>query len=400
MVNGDTGGRIGRAAAVLGRNGLAPVVAELARRYGASARPVQKVTVSLDDPGREAVAELLGMVRLPAARVDLSCARIAAVLGVAPGELRDVVEQLAGPVGDRAAQGAATRAELDAAVDRARDAARALGAVVEEWAGTKVRTTSGPVAGRAEAVAQVCAVVAAARPVRRPLAVVAAEATGDPHAFDLDTPRGKLLAECAAMAAGTAAPVGAAGRRAALARFGVAADDVSSTVATWGLVPQPGHPFAGSARAAAGCGEPLVWTLSMVTRHPVSSWPARVLVVENPSVLAVAAADRFDGVVICTSGRPSTAGTALVAQATAAGAKVDAHADFDAGGFGVIADLMTHGARPWRMDAADYLADVDRALVAADGAAVTTPWDPHLSRAFAEHRLVLYEEQVLDRLLS
>lgn len=390
------------AAAVLSRPALRPLVAELARRMGASERPVSQVTVTVDDDGRAAIAGLLGWTRLPPARVRVRTRRVAEAVGVGTEDLRTVVERIVGPVGNRAAQREASRSELLCAVDEATSAAAALGPRAQEWAAAKVRSLPGPVAQRAAAVVEVCAVLSAARPVRRPLAVVAAEATGDPHAFDLSTPRGALLVECAAVASGSPVPTSAAGRRDVLAGAGIVADELSSTVATWNLLPGGDHPLAVTAAQLTAAGEPLVWTLSMVRRWPIRRWPQRVLVVENPAVLSVAALERFDGTVICSSGRPSTAVLALVRDAVAAGARVDAHADFDQGGFGVLSDLVAAGACPWRMGAADYLAVADRSTVVAPGAsrAVSTPWDPDLAVRFAELGRVVFEEQLLDRLLA
>jgi uncharacterized protein (TIGR02679 family) len=126
-----------------------------------------------------------------------------------------------------------------------------------------------------------------------------------------------------------------------------------------------------------------------------------VLVVENPAVVAVAAADGFEGTVVCSSGRPSVAVMVLLSQLASAGAAVDVHADFDPAGFGIVAGLVAAGYRPWRMTAADYLDVV--ALSAGEKlgeATPLTPWDPELATLFDEHRRPVYEEQILDLILQ
>jgi hypothetical protein len=90
----------------------------------------------------------------------------------------------------------------------------------------------------------------------------------------------------------------------------------------------------------------------------------------------------------------------LVAQAVDAGAVVDVHADFDAGGFGVCNDLAPFGARPWRMGAADYESHRHLGVVVSSVPVPATPWDPQLAAVFDEHRRVVFEEQILDHILT
>ena len=81
-----------------------------------SGRPVSRVRVGpLDDGQREAVADLLGMPRLPTTSFSVSVATLDEVLREAGLELREVVTGLFGPLDDRAArrsQAAAERAAL------------------------------------------------------------------------------------------------------------------------------------------------------------------------------------------------------------------------------------------------------------------------------------------------
>lgn len=393
--------RVAAATARLGAPALASLREVLVRRFGASDRAVRRVTVALDDDGRTALAGLLGTATLPPPNATVRCDQLAAALGVDEAGLRDVVATLAGGLGNRAAESAAARAALDEAASRCGLAAAPLGEPAVAWAKAKVRTLPGPLDARVALIELVCSALTAQLPgSRRPLAVVAAELSGDPHRLDLDRPAGSILADGAAAAAGLPAPTGAAARRAAVASFGIVVDELSSTVTTWALRPQPGHPCAAAASTLTDAGEPAVWTLSTVTNHPVTQWPSRVLVVENPAVVAVAAEARFDGTVICASGRPTVAVSTLVAQAVAAGATVDVHADFDPGGFGVCADLLAVGAQPWRMGAADYQAHLRLSTVTSTQPVPSTPWDPQMATVFAEHRRVVFEEQILDHVLT
>ena len=64
------------------------------------------------------------------------------------------------------------------------------------------------------------------------------------------------------------------------------------------------------------------------------------------------------------------------------------------------------GMMPWRMDATDYLAAIEAAE--SSGVALptdttgppVTPWDPVLKSVFAERRLVVHEERLLEQLLD
>lgn len=64
--------------------------------------------------------------------------------------------------------------------------------------------------------------------------------------------------------------------------------------------------------------------------------------------------------------------------------------------------MRRHGARPWLMSAADYVAGarVDAEHVRLTGTPQPTPWDPELSRVMAATGRVLFEESVADDLLG
>lgn len=378
------------------------IVDELARRFSASPRPVRSISVTLDEPARQAVAGLLGLPRLPPATGPLRCDRIAAAVQLNDAELREVIATLVGGIGDRSGAAAAARAALGAATSHVAAVAAPLGESATLWAAAQLRTLPGALDDRVSGIDTVCAVLVAQQRAgfpRRPLAVIAAAMFGDPHRLDLDSPTGGLLLRAAAAAHGQPAPAGAAASRAALARFGIAADELSSTVTTWALLPQNGHPYAGASRELTAAGEPVVWTLSTVANHPVTSWPQRVLVVENPAVLAVAAGHGFDGTLVCSSGQPTVAVAMLIAQAVAAGCRVDVHADFDPAGLGITAWLAAAGGQPWKMGADDYAGAMHLSQVRSSHAVPLTPWDPRLHEVFTTERRIVFEEQIIDHLL-
>jgi len=390
-----------RAVAILSRPELAPLVDELARRMGASDRRVVNVIVRLDHAGREALAGLLGSKRLPTATARVNVANLAAHLDTDVDGLRQALETISGPVGNRAASRDAYRMSLDRAADEVADAAAALGSAAQRWARGAIRALGGPVETRRNDLLLVLGVVAERRERPQPLPVVAAAILQDPHAFDSGTRLGELLGACSAAASGNVPPAGAHAWRDALAGVGIVADELSSSVTTWSLDPGPGHPLSGSVSALAARFEPAVWTLSMLRRWPLTSAPARVLVVENPSVLAVAAAESYDGTVVCCAGRPTVATMLLLEQLASAGASVDTHADFDEVGLSITSGFAIRGYRPWRMTARAYLDGLEKAGDARDGGAVPdTPWDPSLSEVFRTNRRPLYEEMLIADILT
>ena len=62
-------------------------------------------------------------------------------------------------------------------------------------------------------------------------------------------------------------------------------------------------------------------------------------------------------------------------------------------------------ARPWRMNAADYLQSLtdtpvdSRTRLNAENLP-PTPWDPNLWRLMTEHKVAAYEESLIDSLLN
>lgn len=64
------------------------------------------------------------------------------------------------------------------------------------------------------------------------------------------------------------------------------------------------------------------------------------------------------------------------------------------------ATAARHGARPWRMSAADYLAAARPDLRALAGRPAPSPWDPALAEAMAEAGVAVEEEVVADQLVA
>jgi uncharacterized protein (TIGR02679 family) len=166
-------------------------------------------------------------------------------------------------------------------------------------------------------------------------------------------------------------------------------------------VPASGDGLGEWLTGAALRGVPFYVTLQQLTAMPVRVTAAVVHVCENPAVLRRAASDlgAAAGPLICTEGRPSTAFHQLAA---AVDGELRYHGDFDWPGIAIASSVMSrHGAAPWRMTAADYLAAVRAGVgVPLAGAPRPTPWDPALAEAMTATGTAVYEESVTDPLIA
>jgi uncharacterized protein (TIGR02679 family) len=399
---------------------LAPVWAELARRFGDGDPPVAITLRDLSMGERQAVADLLGLDRLPPATARIRADRLVAAFGVDGVDgLRAAVEAQVGPIVDRRAARLDARRRRDDVWAWLADQVGGLPLVAgdAERLGPWVETVraagvpGGDVDRHRRRLAAVLAVLTTLPADGIGLASLAADVLGDPHALDRGRATATLVLDAVAVARQRARPTDAEAARLLWEEVGVVPDPLSSAVLALGLHLTGNHPFA----SVSAAGEPVVLTLSQLRRWPVDPLPAggAAFVVENPSLVAAAATGGWGGTaaasgwggppLLCSSGRPTVAVVSLVRQLRAAGAEVFQHADFDPAGLGITAWLAQRaGTVPWRMGAADYLAAVatDRERVRLAGRLPPAPWDPDLVEAMAAHGVAVYEEELRAGLLS
>ncbi|MEU1466360.1 TIGR02679 family protein [Streptomyces sp. NPDC005727] len=379
-----------------------------------SGRPITRVRLGpLDEAQREALADLLGLDRLPDPHPTVSLARLEeAVTELSGFSVRETVTQLVGPLHDRATerrQKEDERAELWAWLD-GHATVRAQPALVGWTASCRA---TGLLGGSPELtrnlLADALTVLAELPAQAEPLPVFAARVLkGDSHALDDGNRLSTLVLRALATLHDTAAPESAADRRALWTRAGVADDDLSATVLVGGLRPAGEGQLARVARACAEVGQAASLTLAQL-RAPgeftLASDPAPVVhAVENPSILALAVR-RFGPdcpPLVCTSGWPNSAAIHLLRLLADRGAILRYHGDFDGEGIRIAAYLLDKTpSRPWRMTAADYRAAVARTPHGPEPGRLTeAPWDPELTRAMAEHGNAVVEELVADILLA
>jgi uncharacterized protein (TIGR02679 family) len=155
-------------------------------------------------------------------------------------------------------------------------------------------------------------------------------------------------------------------------------------------------------------GEPTYASLRFLVRSS-PSWDVSgqdIYVCENANLISIAA-DRCGShcaPMVCTDGMPAAAQRVILQQLVAAGGRLRYHGDFDWAGVRIGNYVMREcGARPWRFDAAAYLAAVAQAPrpgLTLAGLEAKASWDEGLTIAMREHQLSIAEESLADVLLE
>ena len=373
-----------------------------------------------NDAERDAVARLFGRPPRPARGVSVSLDELDGLLrrsGAHEGGLEEAVVMLTGSVTVRAARIAGEErawaeafVEIDAACDGRTELSAWIGRIGAN--GLVKRLAGGsPTAGRALLDALASVVVALPSAGGESLGAFAARVTGRAHALDEDSPLGTLALGAARALAGLEPPApgesAAEARREAWAAVGVLCDELSSTVLTLAL-PGEGSVTGRMLTVARGEGEPVWLTLRQLVRG-APRWHAAdvgaVLVVENPSVVALAA-DRLGArsvPIVCTNGQPRAATMVLLRSLAAAGVRLHHHGDFDWGGL-TIGNLLHRRLpiEPWEFDCDAY----ERAVAVHPNAAplsegsVQASWDARLAPAMRDAGRRIEEELVAGELLE
>lgn len=389
---------------------LAPLWAAVHERLS-SGRPVSRIRVGpLDDAQREAVADLLGLDRLPGAHLTISLPTLDAVLREAAGDdTRSLVTTLLGPLDDRAARRAQATAERAALWDWfTGHAVIAAQPALREWAAQTRR--GGVINGSAPETRRV--LEAALTTISRlpadgmPLPAFADTVLGDPHALDDGRRVTTLVLRALATLFDVAPPGNAEERRALWERAGLAADDLSTTVLVAGLRTTGTGLASRLLNACADAGHAAVLTLAQLRASHETLVPAsdQIWAVENPTLLALALR-RFGAEcppLVCTSGWPNSACILLLRRLAHPETLLRYHGDLDGEGVRIAAYVTAKtGATPWRMTTPDYLNALRHTPVGPPvGRVSEAPWDDGLAPAMRQHRIAVPEERVADSLLT
>jgi uncharacterized protein (TIGR02679 family) len=400
----------------LDRPALTPIVEELARRLDEGRGTPTRITLrGLHDDHRSALADLLGTTKLPPADTSLEVARLFSALRLSDAaELRQVIEQLHGPLANRAADRAAQRDARAALWDwftaQCQTTLVANVGPLREWP-TQVRKEGirGDLGTHRARLTRVFDVLTALTQVPQsgmPLATFANLTLGDSHALDHGQPLARLVVTAIADAANEPRPDTAEDARTLWELVGVNPDPLSSNALSIGLAVGADHPLAPILTSHSLAAEPVILTLSQIKRWPIDPLPVDrcAFVVENPAIVAAAATQGWSGPpIICSSGRPSIAVVTLLRQLGAHGAALHQHADFDAAGLSITAWLHSRaGTTPWQMTADTYRAAIgmQRERPHLGGVVPATPWDPELADAMEKHGHAVYEEELTEHLLT
>ncbi|MFD9960657.1 TIGR02679 family protein [Amycolatopsis sp. NPDC059020] len=371
-----------------------------------SGLPVSRVKIGpLDDDQRAAVADLLGLERLPGEYASIALDKLDQALREVTGlETRDVVAKLVGPVGNRAGErrrAAAEREELWAWL--AEHPVVVAQPALMDWVAAVRRAglVDKSIVRTREELSTALRVLGELPAAGVPLPVFADAVLGETHALDEGTRCAGLVTRALAAIYDVTPPVDAPERRALWERAGIADDELSSTVLAAGLR-LPGDDTASRIlRACAESGTAAVLTLQQLRAAKSIEAPEQVWVFENPSVLALAL-DRFSTgcpPMICTSGWPSSTGILLLRRLGEAGAQLLYHGDFDGEGLRIAANVVARtGAVPWRMASADYLAAVGDGPPV--GRVTPAPWDAELAGHLVRVGKTVPEERVASALLD
>jgi uncharacterized protein (TIGR02679 family) len=366
-----------------------------------------------DDAERRAIIGITGQYRdTRTTRIAVRLADLDHAVRETTGRgLPELLAELGGPLHDRPAERSALARARDAAIREAETSPLYLScAWYRDWLtelgrdGSLTKLINQGEQARFGQAVRVLEHLAGRQDAPVLLPALAADVTGDTKALSPGTVLSTLVLRALAVKAGTGRPGTAGERRELWEAHDVVVDDLASRVLVLNM-PAEGRGLAEWLTGAARLGVPFYVTLHQLMTLPLTVRGTLVHVCENPAVLRRAAAELGAGSVplLCAEGQPSAAFHQLAAAVVRGGGELRYHGDFDWPGLAIASAVMRrHGARPWRMSAADYIAGVraDAGHIRLTGTPQPTPWDPELGEVMAATGRVVYEETVADALVG
>lgn len=376
---------------------------------------------------REALSLLMGraysMGRVNVALADLDGQLRASAAGRG---LVDVVTELRGELVNKSAVRNARETERRQVWATAQNAMLTSGLAILPWApGWLEETRRGGAVSRLESnratllVVQAITVLARLHAsagevgdIRSPATLsrgeLAEHVTGTAHGLDDETVLARLVLRGIARSRGVEFPGDARGRRELWEAAGIAVDQVSSTVLTYGLLPVGDEWPTRLLRERSLAGAETHLTMRDLRRI---EWRlaegTEISVCENPRVIEAATDAACQRPLVCTSGNPTTTVLALLDALTSTGARLAYRGDFDWPGVAMANRIVRrYDARPWRMSAVDYEEHVRIAwargtpLQPLSGVPVDAVWDPELAPAMQSVGVGVQEESALELLLA
>lgn len=243
-----------------------------------------------------------------------------------------------------------------------------------------------------------------------PLAVFAAEISGNPHYFDQGTTAGWLLMHAVCYREKTELPENAHQWRERLEQAGILPDSISSMVHAYGLrlrTEQGWHPAY-----EIFCQRKEPYVLTMENLKGITGAQAagdRVYVVENEMVFSylLDSLKDLDCTLLCTSGQPRSAAQVLIPQILAGGAVICYSGDLDPDGIRIADRLWQRfgdGIRIWRMSPEDYERSLSGEKIGETGRAKLAhmghPVLKKTAERMLERQMAGYQENILKELVE
>ena len=229
-----------------------------------------------------------------------------------------------------------------------------------------------------------------------PLPVLAERLLEDTKALASGRSRSMLL-RALSLWRGIEHPGDAESERELLEWAGLVSDDIASQVLVLN-VPVTGGVVGEWMRSARGI--PFRLTLQQLRREPFAVDAPVVSIVENPSILRIAADAMGPDCppLVCTEGVPSAAVYRLLGAATTA--RLRWRGDFDWAGLRIVKRGLERfaNAEPWRMSAEEYRSGAKG--IALRGSRIATPWDHRLCEFMAAEGRAVMEESLIGLLLQ
>ncbi|GHU19857.1 hypothetical protein FACS189475_07810 [Betaproteobacteria bacterium] len=396
---------------LLGDDALADLRRRLRRRFECDIRSGQPETFRLSgltDADRNALTSLLGRkprhhadsMTLDVVELDVALQRA----GLATS-LRDALEQLDGPIIDRATERAALQAQWSALRERCDDVR--LTALLDLPSGMAlVKRLARQPASAGQLLDAAQAVLRALPSAGMPRSRLAAEILGDAHGLDSGQPVASIV--LAALRRSMDELGAEESVRAFWAKAGIMVNELSRPALFLNLPTREDSSVRQDSFRTPAPGEPGYISLRALLRTP-PGWQVAghdIYVCENPNLVAIIAdalgADAAP--LVCTDGMPGAAQRTLLLQLAAAGAGLHYHGDFDWPGLSIGNWVMRAcGARPWRFGSRDYTAalqEIPAGGRALGSASVDADWDADLAPAMRAHDRAIDEEAVATILIQ
>lgn len=393
---------------LLGGDHLASLRRRLRRRFERAmpGEPVEYIRIGgLDDQEHAALASLIGRPQRLTGSLGLDVGMVDSSLrqaGIA-NSLREALEQLDGPILELVATRLRLQAQWADVIADCRHPGLAALLHTPANLGLLKRLARQDPAAAARLCHQAEAVLRRLPTNGQARSQLAAKTLGDAHALDDGQPVATLVLAVqrrAAMPTDEVDAPTAERARDIWAAAGVLVNELARPALFLNLATEDGDDRT--------LGEPSFISLRALVRTP-RRWMVGtrdVHVCENPNLVAIAA-DRLGArcrPLVCTDGMPAAAQRTLLTQLTRAGARLLYHGDFDWPGVTIANTVLRdHGALPWRLGAADYLAAIATPQAhqgSLHGTPVAAAWDESLTTAMERHQISIAEESVTDSLLD